>query len=81
MVVRGYNHSLEELSNLNYLTNEQLALRNQMTTHQLKDCVANVHTRRKKNSLVEMFNVELKFACDVSLIWFKKKTAKNCIVQ
>ena len=42
MVVRGYNHSLEELSNLHYLTNEQLALRNQMTTHQLKDCVANV---------------------------------------
>ena len=79
MVVRGYNHSLEELSNLNYLTNEQLALRNQMTTHQLKDCVANVHSRRRKNSLVEMFNVELKFACDVLLIWFKKKLQKTAL--
>ena len=79
MVVRGYNHSLEELSNLNYLTNEQLALRNQMTTHQLKDCVANVHSRKKKNALVEMFNIELKFACDILLIWFKKKLQKTAL--
>ena len=65
MVVRGYNHTLEELSNLEYLTVEQLALRNQTTTHQLQDCVVNVHSKRRKNSLVEMFNVELKFACDI----------------
>ena len=77
MVVRGYNHTLEELSNLDYLTKEQLALRNQMTTHQLQDCVVNVHSKRKKNAIVEMFNVELKFACDILMIWFKKKNAKK----
>ena len=55
MVVRGYNHTLEELSHLDYLTTEQLALRNQMTTHQSQDCVVNVHSKRRKNAIVEMF--------------------------
>ena len=73
MVVKGYNHTLEELSHLDYLTTEQLALRNQMTTHQSQDCVVNVHSKRRKNAIVEMFNVELKFACDILMTWFKKK--------
>ena len=72
MVVRGYNHT-----NLDYLTKEQLALRNQMTTYQLQDCVVNVHSKRKKNAIVEMFNVELKFACDILMIWLKKNAKKR----
>ena len=48
MVVRGYNHSLEELLDVSYLTSEQLAMRNQTTTHQLQDSVLNVHSKRKK---------------------------------
>ena len=37
-VVRGYNHSLEELTDVTYLTDEQLSLRKQITTEQLKRC-------------------------------------------
>ena len=48
MVVRGYNHSLDKLSNMSYLTPEQLALRNQTATHQSQDAVLNVHSKRKK---------------------------------
>ena len=48
MVVRGYNHTLEELSNMNYLTSEELAMRNQRTTHQLQDAIVNVHSKNKK---------------------------------
>ena len=48
VVVRGYNHSLEELSDVSYLTSEQLAMRNQTTTHQLQDSVLNVNSKRKK---------------------------------
>ena len=76
MVVRGYNHSLEELSDMTYLTADQLALRNQTTTHQLQDCLVNVHSKRRKNSLVEMFNVELKFACNILMRWFRQKIQK-----
>ena len=73
MIVRGYNHSLEELSDMTYLTAEQLALRNQTTTHQLQDCLVNVHAKRRKNALAEMFNIELKFACDILMPWFREK--------
>ena len=31
IVVRGYNHSLDELADVSYLTQEQLAMRNQKT--------------------------------------------------
>ena len=77
MVVRGYNHTLD----LEYLTAEQLALRNQTTTHQLQDCVVNVHSKCRKNVLVEMFNVELKFACDILMSWFRRKLQKNVILN
>ena len=73
MVVRGYNHSLEELANVNYLTEEQLAMRNLKTSEQLKDCVVNVYSKKIKNAIAEMFNIELKFACDILLQWFNYK--------
>ena len=70
MVVRGFIHILDELSNMSYLTSEQLAMRNQRTTRQLQDAVVNVHSKKKKNAIVEMFNIELKFACDILMHWF-----------
>ena len=69
MVVRGFNHTLEELSNMSYLTSEQLAMRNQRTTRQLQDAVVNIHSKNKKNAIVEVFNIELKFACDILMLW------------
>ena len=32
MIVRGYNHSFEELADVSYLTTEQLAMRNLKTS-------------------------------------------------
>ena len=77
MVVRGYNHTLEELSNMNYLTSEQLAMRNQRTTRQLQDAIVNVPSKNKINAIVEMFNIELKFACDILMLWFNQKIKKQ----
>ena len=76
MVARGYNHSLDELSNMSYLTPKQLAMRNQTTTRQLRDAVVNVHSKRKKNAIAEMFNIELKFPCDILMCWFNEKFKK-----
>ena len=75
MVVRGYNHSLDELSNMTYLTSEQFAMRNQTTTRQLQDAILNVHSK-KKNAIAEMFSIELKFACDILMCWFNEKFKK-----
>ena len=58
MVVRGYNHSLEQLSDMSYLTTEQLAMRSQITARQLQDCILNVHSKKEKNAIAEMFNTE-----------------------
>ena len=81
MVVRGFNHTLDELSNMSYLTSEQLAMRNQRTTHQLQDAVLNVHSKKKKNAIVEMFNIELKFVSDILMLWFNQKIKKNNITN
>ena len=75
-VVRGYNHSLDELSHMTYLTSKQLAMRNQRTLHQLRDVIIDVHSRKRKNAIVEMFNIELKFACDILICWFNNKLKK-----
>ena len=77
VVVRGFNHSLEELGDMSYLSSEQLALRNQKTAEQLNDAVANVYRKIKKNAIVEMLNIELKFACDILNWWFQYKIKPN----
>ena len=77
IVVRGFNHSLDELGDMSYLSLEQLVLRNQKATEQLNDAVANVYRKKKKNAIVEMFNIELKFACDILNKWFQYKIKPN----
>ena len=76
IVVRGFNHSLSELADVSYLTTEQLALRNQKTAEQFRDAVKNVHAK-KKNSIAQLFNVELKFACNLLTKWYKFKIRSN----
>ena len=73
MIVREYNHSLEELADVSYLTSEQLAMRNLKTSDQLKDCVMKVYSKKHKNAIAEMLNIELKFACDILLQWYNYK--------
>ena len=77
MVVRGYNHLLEQLSDMSYLTTEQLAMRSQITARQVQDCILNVHSKKGKNAKAEMFNTELKFACDILKCWFNEKFKKS----
>ena len=77
MVVRRYNHSLSELGDMSYLTNEQLAMRNQKTAEQLRDAVIKVHFKKNKNAIAEMLNIELKFTCDILMKWFNYKTKSS----
>ena len=78
VVVRGLNHSVENLTDVSYLTEEQLALRKQSTTEQLRDAAIEVSKRKNKNAINLLFNIELKFACDILLKWsnFKIKPDK-----
>ena len=73
IVVRGFNYSLSELGDMSYLTNKQLTLRKQKTAEQLRDAVINVNSKKYKDAIVEMFNIELKFTCDILIKWFDFK--------
>ena len=72
-VVRGFNHSLNQLADMSYLRQEQLALRKQTTAEQLRDTVLAVHEGKSKNAIAELFNIELKFACDLLNKWFNHR--------
>ena len=76
IVIRGFNHSLSELTDVSYLTSEQLAFRNQRTAEQFTDSIKNVYAKRK-NAIAELFNIELKFACDLLTKWYKYKIKSN----
>ena len=51
-------------------------MRNQTTIHQLRDVIIDVHLRKRKNAIIEMFNIELKFACHILMCWFNNKLKK-----
>ena len=51
-------------------------MRNQRTIHQLRDVIIDVYSRKRKNAIAEMFNIELKFACDILMCWFNNKLKK-----
>ena len=72
-IVRGFNHSLEDLTDVSYLTNEQLSLRKQTTTEQLRDAAIAVSQKKNKNAINILFNIELKFIYDILTKWFKFK--------
>ena len=66
-VVRGFNHTLEKLTDVSYLTEEQLSLRKQLTTEQLRDAAVEVNKGKNRNAINVLFNIELKFICDTLL--------------
>ena len=73
IIERSFGHSLDELTDLKYLTAEQLQLINRKTLLQLRDPAIDVYKRKSKLAVSVMFNVELKFASDILLKWFNAK--------
>ena len=58
MIYRSFAHTLDQLSNIGYLTREQIGFIDNYLVHMLKDCANEVSKRRCKNSLCQMFLVE-----------------------
>ena len=72
-VVRSFNHTLEQLNDVGYLSNEMLAYFDPITARQLRDCALVVHQKNEKFSLSEMFFCELKFVIDLLKKWLGEK--------
>ena len=58
IICRSFAHTLDQLSNIDYLTRERTDFIDSYLIHMLKDCVCEVSKRQCKNSLGQMFSVE-----------------------
>ena len=58
IVYRSFAHTLDQLSNIDYLTREQIGFIDSYIIHMLKDCASKVSRKQCKNSLGQMFLVE-----------------------
>ena len=73
IIERSFGHSLEKLSQIDYLTAEQLSYADTITLKQLRDCALACHKKSKKLAISEMFCTEIKFATSCLLKWFGSK--------
>ena len=58
IVQKSYGHSLEQLTRINYLTNDQMSSIDIKLIKQLKDVAQEVSPRKCKNALGQMFTIE-----------------------
>ena len=73
IIERSYGHSLDKLSQIDYLTAEQLSFADTITLKQLRDCALACHQKSNKLAISEMFCTEIKFATSCLLKWFYTK--------
>ena len=73
IIERSFGHSLQKLTTIGYLTNEQLKFKGIITLKQLRDCALSVFSKKNKIAISKMFSTELKFATDCLLKWFNSK--------
>ena len=73
IIERSFGNSLQKLTTIDYLTNEQLKFKDVITLKQLRDCALSVFSKKNKIAISEIFSTELKFATDCLLKWFNSK--------
>ena len=74
IIQRSFEHSLEKLATIDYLTNDQMSFVDVNLIKQLKDSALNVHGKKCKNAIAQMFLIELSLVKKTILAWFNRKT-------
>ena len=72
-VVRRFNHTFEQLNDVNYLSDEILPYIDPITTRQQRDYAVAVFNKKEKYLPIEMFFCELKFVIDLLKKWLAEK--------
>ena len=57
IIERSFSHSMEKLTTIDYLTNEQLKFKDEITLKQLRDSALEFSKRNKVNAISEMFSI------------------------
>ena len=73
IVQRSFMHSFKKLTTIDHLTSDQMECIYVKLVNQLKDYTICVSQKSCKNSVSQMFCVELKFVADRLLRWFNRK--------
>ena len=73
IIYRSFAHSIEQLSNLDYLSREQIAFIEPYLIDMLKDAACEVLKRKCKSSLGQMFSIESAMVKKTLLKWFNLK--------
>ena len=73
IIPRSYLYSLEELTTIKYLNNDQMKFIDLQILNQLKDIAIDVSKRKCKNTMGQMFCVESALVKKTLLQWFNKK--------
>ena len=58
IIQRSYSHSLEELTTIKYLNDDQMKFIDLQTLNQLKDIAIDISKRKCKNTMGQIFCVE-----------------------
>ena len=73
IVQRRYAHSLEQLTTIHYLTNDQMSVIDITLVKQLNDIAQEISRRKYENALGGMFTIETALIKKTLLEWFNKK--------
>ena len=73
IIQRSFGHSLQQLTTIDYLTNDQMSFVNIKLMKQLKDFALEVNRKKCKNAIAQMFSIELCLVKKAIVVWFNKK--------
>ena len=77
IIQRSYAHSLEQLTSLNYFSEDQMKFIDVQIIRQLKDIVIDVSKRKCKNTMGQMFCIESALVKKDYLIGLIKNIERN----
>ena len=69
----NFGHFLEKRTTTDYLTNDQTSFVDVNLIKQLKDSALNVHGKKCKNAIAQMFSIDLSLVKKTILSWFNRK--------
>ena len=73
IIQRSFGHSLQQLTTIDYLTNDQMSFVNIKLIKQLKYSALEVNRKKCKNAIAQIFSIELCLVKKAIFAWFNKK--------
>ena len=79
VIQRSFAHSIEQLTNLNYSTQEEIKFLDNTLLKMLRDMAFDVSKRKCKNNMGQMFCIENALVKKTILQWFNKKNKQQFV--